>query len=172
MNGIIHPCTHPEDRPAPKTEEEMFILIFEYVDRLFSIVRPRRLLYMAIDGVAPRAKVYSTLKHFDNAEFQMNQQRSRRFRAAKEAAEKREQIASIRKRLENEGIPLPPPRKEEEHFDSNCITPGTPFMARLSTALRYYIHKRITYDPAWMKIQVLYYESEMTKNLFFLGYPF
>ncbi|KAF7640190.1 5'-3' exoribonuclease [Meloidogyne graminicola] len=131
MNGIIHPCTHPEDRPAPKTEDEM----------LFSIVRPRKLLYMAIDGVAPRAK--------------MNQQRSRRFRAAKEAADKRAQIASIRKKLEDEGVPLPPPRKEEEHFDSNCITPGTPFMARLSTALRYYIHKRITYDPAWMKIQVI-----------------
>lgn len=87
----------------------------------------------------------------------MNQQRSRRFRASKETAEKREQIASIRKRLEEEGIPLPPPRKDEEHFDSNCITPGTPFMARLSTALRYYIHKRITYDPAWQKIQVIQY---------------
>lgn len=38
-------------RPAPKNEEEMMEAIFECIDRLFRIVRPRKLLYMAIDGV-------------------------------------------------------------------------------------------------------------------------
>ncbi|CAI4229922.1 unnamed protein product [Auanema sp. JU1783] len=141
MNGIIHPCTHPEDRPPPKNEDEMFALIFEYIDRIFSIVRPRKVLYMAIDGVAPRAK--------------MNQQRSRRFRASKETSEKNASIEEQRARMLKEGFTLPPEKPKEEHFDSNCITPGTPFMARLADALKYYIHDRITNDPAWAKIQVI-----------------
>lgn len=63
----------------------------------------------------------------------MNQQRSRRFRASKEAIEKQMEIDEVRKRLDAEGIPLPPKKAPESHFDSNCITPGTPFMARLVT---------------------------------------
>ena len=38
-------------RPAPKNEDEMMVAIFEYIDRIFAICRPRKLLYMAIDGV-------------------------------------------------------------------------------------------------------------------------
>ncbi|KAF9809764.1 hypothetical protein SFRURICE_000245 [Spodoptera frugiperda] len=141
MNGIIHPCTHPEDKPPPKDEDEMMVAIFECIDRLFRIVRPRKLLYMAIDGVAPRAK--------------MNQQRSRRFRASKETQEKIDEIARIRDELLAKGAYLPPERPKEAHFDSNCITPGTPFMDRLSKCLHYYIHDRLNNDPGWKGIKVI-----------------
>ena len=57
MNGIIHPCTHPQGKPEPKTDVEMFNNIFEYLDKIMRIIKPQRLIYMAIDGVAPRAKM-------------------------------------------------------------------------------------------------------------------
>ncbi|XP_077593167.1 5'-3' exoribonuclease 2 isoform X2 [Stigmatopora nigra] len=139
MNGIIHPCTHPEDKPPPKNEDEMMVAIFEYIDRLFNIVRPRRVLYMAIDGVAPRAK--------------MNQQRSRRFRASKESAELAEDKVRIREEIIQKGGYLPP-ETIKERFDSNCITPGTEFMDNLANCLRYYVADRLSKDPGWHNITV------------------
>ncbi|XP_023697528.2 5'-3' exoribonuclease 2 isoform X2 [Paramormyrops kingsleyae] len=140
MNGIIHPCTHPEDKPAPKNEDEMMVAIFEYIDRLFNIVRPRRVLYMAIDGVAPRAK--------------MNQQRSRRFRASKEGVELQEEKQKIREEIFQRGGYLPN-EEIKERFDSNCITPGTEFMDNLAKCLRYYVADRLSNDPGWRNLTVI-----------------
>jgi 5'-3' exoribonuclease 2 len=48
MNGIVHPCSHPEDRPAPADEEEMMLEVFKYTDRVVNMVRPRKVLMIAV----------------------------------------------------------------------------------------------------------------------------
>ena len=54
MNGIIHPCTHGnnEEEITILDETEMFKKIFGYVDRLYKIVQPKKVLYLAVDGVS------------------------------------------------------------------------------------------------------------------------
>ena len=40
-------------------------------------------------------------------------------------------------------------------FDSNCITPGTEFMARLHEHLKYFVHKKVSSDPSWQDVEVI-----------------
>jgi 5'-3' exoribonuclease 2 len=143
MNGLIHPCSHPEDREAPLTEADMYLNVTKYVDRLFAAVRPRRLLFLAIDGVAPRAK--------------MNQQRARRFRAAQEASERAETMQEVMMEMEALGLQTPP--SNGLSWDSNVITPGTEFMDKLSVYIRFYILDRMNRNPAWRAVKVIFSDA-------------
>ncbi|GMM53968.1 chromatin-binding exonuclease [Maudiozyma humilis] len=138
MNSILHTCTHGNDDDITKrmTEEEVFAKIFSYIDHLFQTIKPQKVFYMAIDGVAPRAK--------------MNQQRARRFRTAMDAEH------LLQKALKN-GDPIP----SGEPFDSNCITPGTEFMAKLTTNLKYFVHEKITTDSKWRDVQIIFSGHEV-----------
>lgn len=140
MNGIVHPCTHPEGRPAPETEEEMMVEVFRYTERVVNMARPRKVLMMAIDGVAPRAK--------------MNQQRSRRFRSAQEAADKEEERQEGIRMFEAMGQTVSEETKNKKGWDSNAITPGTPFMDLLSKSLKYWVSQKLTNDPGWKDVSV------------------
>lgn len=138
MNSILHNCTHGNDDDVTKrmSEEEVFAKIFAYIDHLFQTIKPKKVFYMAIDGVAPRAK--------------MNQQRARRFRSAMDAEKALEKAIS-----KGEEIP------KGEAFDSNAITPGTEFMAKLTKNLRYFIHDKITNDSKWRDIDIIFSGHEV-----------
>ena len=62
--------------------EEIWLNIFNYISDIVDIIQPKKLLFLGLDGVAPRAK--------------MNNQRSRRYKSAKD-------YASMEKRLNDYG---------------------------------------------------------------------
>lgn len=86
----------------------------------------------------------------------MNQQRSRRFRSAqeaKEADEKKEEFQKLLKK-QNHGKQDQDISEEviQKTWDSNVITPGTPFMDILAASLRYWIAYKLNTDPSWERV--------------------
>lgn len=89
----------------------------------------------------------------------MNQQRSRRFRSAQEAKEKDEDKKELLKMLKSQGgghvEESTSDAMNKKTWDSNVITPGTPFMDILAASLRYWCAYKLNTDPAWAKMKVI-----------------
>lgn len=132
LNCAIYHCVKKVKIPyredtRTKWESELIQLVLAYVKQLHTIVQPTDVIYVAVDGVAPMAKI--------------RQQRVRRFKSAVQA------VQEARIRAEARGVPYVP----VERWDTNSITPGTIFMANLAKALREYANtnpKRIKVSPA------------------------
>tara|TARA_B110000261_G_C13078845_1_gene355127 strand:- start:521 stop:2200 length:1680 start_codon:yes stop_codon:yes gene_type:complete len=120
LNCAIHYCCREALKDVVfnksiqnELEAKMITNVIKYIELLIDYSKPTKLLYIAIDGSAPKAK--------------LNQQRMRRF---KKFYEKNE-ISIIKKRnnIKEDNI---------AEWDTNAITPGTLFMDKLSTKLKSY----------------------------------
>lgn len=137
VNGVIHPFCHGEGVDS-LPEEEKIQNILQYLDKLVSMTQPTEVVYLAVDGVAPRAK--------------MNQQRARRYMSS---------ATCITPSMSSKGK-----ENTEAHavstFDSNAISPGTAFMERVTAAIQKFIREKIaSRDPLWGKLSVFLSDSNV-----------
>lgn len=109
-NCLIHPVCYKVLADNPNItdndilEDKMISATLEYLEKIISHVNPNKGIYLAIDGVAPVAKI--------------KQQRSRRFKSIADKV----MWDNIKKKYNK---PL------AYHWNSNAITPGTQFMVKL-----------------------------------------
>jgi len=147
-NCGIHPCCREraskgyQHSRKEMCEKHMIADCIEYLMKLVAYARPRRLVNVVIDGVAPRAK--------------MMQQRYRRFKSHKDKETDRE----IRERLTANGYVNPSQSKDQfqdEKWDTNAITPGTIFMDKLAEAIRNYV--KTSNDPQLQSLTFIFSDS-------------
>ena len=124
LNCAIHYCCREALKDIKfnitkqnEIELKMIKNVIKYIEILINYSKPKDLLYIAIDGSAPKSK--------------LNQQRMRRFKKFYE----KEKIEEIQKKNKIE--------IDTNHvWDTNAITPGTVFMNKLSVQLKKYFENR------------------------------
>lgn len=122
-------------KPEMKTNDTLITHTLSYLDTLCKLIPDLDLIYIALDGVPPRAK--------------MEQQRARRFHSVC----KKKKATSINDKYGD----LLDKTNYNFHLDTNMITPGTEFMTKLSESIRshistceYYSDKKVIFSDANM----------------------
>lgn len=108
-NCLIHPMcfkilAENNDNSQDKLEGKMINKVIEYIEELIDFVKPKKGVYIAIDGVAPVAKI--------------KQQRSRRFKSVHD-----KELWDKIKNKHNKPL--------SNNWNNSAITPGTQFMEKL-----------------------------------------
>jgi hypothetical protein len=152
LNGAVHPVFCPRHGlPSGKTNIQLAQELYTKLDSIVASVRPRRLIYVALDGAAPLAK--------------MNQQRRLRLDAIYPPFPPPILFTHIHSRryrsaAENGSS------SSSGGFDRNAITPGTDFMQWLSQSLRAWIEGKKRHvaqggDAAWQNLSVVLSDSSV-----------
>lgn len=136
LNGIIHRCAKDDsalfkDLLCGKRTEEIYIAILNYTNYVISLVKPRKGIVIAVDGVAPRAK--------------MNNQRNRRFMASKTQSSVNDFMINTLKISPN-----------IVYFKNNSISPGTEFMIQLNRTMYFFIQRKLHEDLDWRDLEVVF----------------
>ena len=140
INGIIHNVSHKyccDATQINETTKKIYLEVCEVMKKIVELIKPKELLMIAVDGVAPRAK--------------MNQQRIRRFRKELETNKLLEAENGQNQNNQNENI----------IFDSNAISAGTKFMYNLTIFMKEYILNEKKINPEWSKIEVILSGSDV-----------
>lgn len=122
---------HPAARTT--TPDKIYQAINKYLDCLVATVNPRKLLFIAVDGVAPRAKQV--------------QQRQRRYHS--------KHMTSYTNSLKRDfGLDLP-----ATQVDYNMISPGTSFMDQLTKETKKHIEQKM--DGPWKHLTVVFSDASV-----------
>ncbi len=58
--------------------------------------------------------------------------------------------------------------KSKKAWDSNAITPGTPFMTLLATSLRYWVVQKMNSDAGWKNVCTRFLSISVGAHIFLI----
>ena len=114
-NCLLHPqcfkvlADNPKLKNPTELEDKMIKGCIEYLKYIIEYSDPKKLIYIAIDGVAPIAKI--------------KQQRMRRFK-------------SVKDKFLNDRIKKKHGKEIGNHWNNSAITPGTDFMVKITNKIK------------------------------------